>query len=125
MIQSWVKRERDYLTDVELTSIYFLGQLRKTVLKDLAAFIYNEMSDLEIYRDGRNRQSPNHSTTVHWTDVPGKIEEVRQVNQEESKISLEIVENIDKDTEPPKKSKRVLQEDSVIYIKKKEALGLC
>ena len=78
------------------------------------------MSDLEIYRDGRHRQSSNHST-IYQTDDPGKIEEVKQVNQEESNISLEIVEN----KRFPKKTKGVLKEESVICIKKKEALGLC
>ena len=77
------------------------------------------MSDLEIYRGGGHSQSSNH------TPDPGQIEEVKQENEEESKMSLEIDENINMGTESPKKTRNVSRKDSVICINKKEALGLC
>ena len=75
-----------------------------------------------MYRDGRHRQAPKHSVGYRTADL-GKSEEVKQMKQEESKICL--VENVDIETESPKKTKSVSKEDSVICIKKKDALGLC
>ena len=83
------------------------------------------MSDLGIYRDGSPSQSSNHSNT-YQTVVPGKIQAVKQRNKnEESEITLKIVDKTILATGPPKKNKKVLKEDSVICITKKEALGMC
>ena len=102
--------------------VYTSGQLRKAALEELAEFVYNEMSDLEIYRDGRHRHYSDHSN-VYQTDDPTEIEEVKQIIEEESKIGLKIVESMNIDTKPQKKAKHVLKEDPVICINKKEALG--
>ena len=91
----------------------------------MAAFIYKEMSDLEIFREGRHRQSSNHGNSCNQTADPGKIGEEKPIKQEESKIGLKIFESINIDTKSHKKTKNVLKEDSVICINKKEALGLC
>ena len=89
------------------------------MLEDLAAFICNEMSELEIYRDGRHRQTAD----------PARLEEVKQKDIEESKIDVKIAEsiNIETVTKSHRKTKNVFKEDSrrVICINKKEALGLC
>ena len=77
------------------------------------------MRELEIYRDGRHRQTAD----------PARIEEVKQKDKEESKFDLKIAEsiNIDTVTKSHRKTKNVFKEDSrrVICINKKEALGLC
>ena len=93
------------------------GQMRKAVIEELREFVDKELRELGIDRD---KNLPGGSRTADVNRVEEEIK-INLVVKDEDEKNLTTFQNLRPSTSPKVK---VVAEDSVISINKKEALGL-